>query len=472
MKRKYIIGIIILLILGFSTLWCYRHFSGLKTPDTSLLSDSIGMVVIPPPLPPETLYGIDKESYIIEEGQIRYAQNLATILSSHGVDYSTIHNLANASKEVFDVRRMKAGNPYTVFYEERDSLTVPAWFIYEINPIEYLVMSLKGDNEIYRDSKEVISKRKTAVGVIESSLWNTINDNNLNPNLALDLSEIFAWTVDFFGIEKGDHFTVIYDEQYVDSTTIGIGQIHAAYFNHRRTPFYAFRYEQDSIMSFFDEEGASLRKAFLKAPLKFSRISSRFSNSRMHPILKIRRPHHGVDYAAPTGTPVYALGDGRVTHRAWDSKGGGNYIKIRHNSVHRTVYMHLSGFAKGVRKGVKVTQGQLIGYVGQTGLATGPHLDFRIYKNNRPIDPLKVEAPPVDPIKETELPEYLKHIKPWKQKLDSLTNNGMHSNDPAITAVPELFEQLPGNTYIPVHELFSRGMQAFHPVQHYNVPEK
>ncbi len=421
MQKKYIVGIIILIILVFSTVWCYRHFSGLGTPSTAKLSDSFETVVIPSPPPPETLYGIEKDSFIIESGRVKYAQNLASLLASYDVNYSIIHNLAASSKEIFDVRRIKAGNHYTIFSSEKDSVLVPEWFVYEINPIDFVVMSLKGDTVIYQDKKEVTLKRKTARGIIESSLWNAMNKNDLNPNLALDLSDIFAWTVDFFGIEKGDHFTVIYDEEYVDSTSVGIAEIHAAYFNHRKTPFYAFRYEQDSIMSFFDEKGASLRKSFLKAPLKFSRISSRFSNSRMHPILKIRRPHHGIDYAAPTGTPVYALGDGRITHRAWDSKGGGNYIKIKHNSVYRTTYMHLSGFAKGIKKGMLVTQGQLIGYVGKTGLATGPHLDFRIHKNGKPMDPLKMEAPPVDPIHEESLQEYFQDIQPWKTELDSLT---------------------------------------------------
>lgn len=437
MRKKYIIGIVILILLIFSTFWCYRHFSGLQTPDPSNLPDSLDLVVVPPPPPPETLYGIQKDSFIIESGRIKYAQNLASLLTSHDVDYSIIHNLAIASKEVFDVRRIKTGNRYTVFSSKKDSTLVPEWFVYEIDPIEYLVMSLKGDTIVYRDKKEVITKRKTAIGVIESSLWNTINDNDLNPNLALDLSDIFAWTVDFFGIEKGDHFTVIYDEEYVDSVSIGIGDIHAAYFNHRKEPYYAFRYEQDSIMSFFDEKGASLRKAFLKAPLKFSRISSRFSNSRLHPVLKIRRPHRGIDYAAPTGTPVYALGDGRITHRAWDSKGGGNYIKIKHNSVYTTVYMHLSGFAKGIKRGMLVTQGQLIGYVGKSGLATGPHLDFRVYKNGRPMDPLKMEAPPVEPIHEERMEQYLQYIQPWKNQLDSLTTGSMEhkketTDSPAI----------------------------------------
>jgi murein DD-endopeptidase MepM/ murein hydrolase activator NlpD len=429
MKKIYIVGTVILGILGFSTMWCYRQFSGIKTPDTSQLSDSISVVEMLPPPSPELLYGLEKDSFQTAEGKIKYAQNLATILSPYNVDYSIIHNLAQASKEVFDVRDMKAGNRYTIFLEQKDSIAVPAWFVYEIDPIEYLVMSLKGDTTVYREKKEVTTRRQTVAGSIESSLWNTIYEHHLNPNLALDLSDIFAWTVDFFGIEKGDHFTVIYDEQYVDSVSIGIGPVYAACFNHRGKPFYAFRYEQDSIMSYFDEEGSSLRKAFRKAPLKFSRISSRFSHSRLHPILKIRRPHHGIDYAAAAGTPVYALGDGRVIRKGWDTKGGGNYIKIKHNSVYTTTYMHLAGFAKGLKRGAIVNQGQLIGYVGQTGLATGPHLDFRVYKNGKAVDPLKIEAPPVDPVKKEHLVDYIEYILPWKRELDDLTRSHFQLRD-------------------------------------------
>lgn len=418
MKTKYIIGLVVLLVVVISLTWCYKHFSGLDIPKY-LPADTIVTEILPPP-PPPTLYGFIEDSFNIERGRIKYSQNLASLLLKYDVPYQNIHNLAQASKEVFDVRRMKAGNPYTLLSETRDSLKVTAWFVYEIDHTDYLVMSLKGDTVVYVESKPVETIRKTSTGIITSSLWNTINDQELNPNLAIELSEIYAWTVDFFGIEKGDHFTVIYDEQFVDSTAIGISTLYAACFNHRGKPYYAFRYEQDSVMSFFDEEGNSLRKAFLKAPLKFSRISSRFSNSRLHPILKIRRPHHGIDYAAASGTPVYALGDGRVTHRAWDPKGGGNYIKIKHNSVYTTVYMHLSGFARGISKGTRVVQGQLIGFVGKTGLATGPHLDFRVYRNNRPIDPLKLEAPPVEPVNKEDMTNYLSFIKPWQARLNQI----------------------------------------------------
>jgi murein DD-endopeptidase MepM/ murein hydrolase activator NlpD len=203
----------------------------------------------------------------------------------------------------------------------------------------------------------------------------------------------------FFGLQVGDSFSVVCDEELVDTISLGCGKIHAAYFRHVDHDFYAVPFTQGGIESYYDLEGNSLRKAFLKAPLKFSRISSGFSHNRLHPVLKIYRPHHGVDYAAPSGTPVYAIGDGKIIKAARGyNRGAGNIIKIRHNGVYSTAYLHLKSFAKGIKTGVYVKQGDLIGYVGSTGLSTGPHLDFRFYKNGKAINPLRVEAPPVEPV--------------------------------------------------------------------------
>ncbi|HWR99322.1 MAG TPA: peptidoglycan DD-metalloendopeptidase family protein, partial [Prolixibacteraceae bacterium] len=232
-------------------------------------------------------------------------------------------------------------------------------------------------------------------------------ENNLDPMLAIHLSDLFAWTIDFFAIQKGDHFTVLYNQDYVKGEKIGIGVIHAAIFNSSGQDFYAIHFEQEDGQTYFDEHGRSIRKEFLKAPLKFSRISSRFSGARMHPVLRIVRPHLGVDYAAATGTPVYTIGDGVVITKAYQAGGGGNFIKIKHNSVYTTTYMHLSKFAKGIQAGTRVRQGDLIGYVGSTGLASGPHLDFRVFMNGFPIDPLKLKSPPADPVTEKNMPDFL-----------------------------------------------------------------
>ncbi len=371
-------------------------------------------------IPPNLLFGLPVDSFVIENNKVKRNEFLASILLRYDIPYKQIDLLAHKSKSTFDVRKIKVGNPYYVFLSN-DSLHQAKYFVYEIDKIHYVTYSLSDSINITTGQKEVKKIKKTATGKITSSLWNAMTENGVSPVLALELSDIYAWTVDFFGIEKGDYFKVLYTEDYVDSVSVGISSIEGALFHHRGDNYYAFNFQEDSITyNFFDEKGNSLRKAFLKAPLKFSRISSRFSNSRMHPVLKIRRPHHGIDYAAPKGTHVFSIGDGRVIARGYQPKGGGNYLKIKHNSVYTTVYMHLNGFAKGINQGDKVKQGQLIGYVGATGLATGPHLDFRVFKNGKAIDPLKVKAPPVEPVKKEDMKRFKQFYKPLKKEIDDL----------------------------------------------------
>jgi len=420
MKKRALYFILPALAIGIPlVLFLINRYNHPISPVTSETLDSMQIVEIPEP---ELLYGLPKDSFLIEGNRIKRNQNLADIFLKAGIDYPTIHKIVQKTKPVFDVRKIKVGNHYSLFLKD-DTAKQLNHFVYEIDNTDYMVVSLSDSINVYRDVKEIVTVPKTASGIITSSLWNAMTDNGIHPVLAIELSEIYAWTVDFFGIEKGDYFKVMYDENYVDSTSIGVGKVHAALFHHRGHDYYAFNFEEDNVWNFFDEEGQSLRKAFLKAPLKFSRISSRFSNSRLHPVLKIRRPHHGIDYAAPSGTPVYALGDGRVIAKAYQKRGGGNYIKIKHNSVYTTVYMHLKGFAKGLNKGDHVQQGQLIGYVGSTGLSTGPHLDFRVFKNGKPVDPLKIDAPPVEPVKEDNRARYNTFIQPIQLKLDSLSLN-------------------------------------------------
>lgn len=360
--------------------------------------------LLPPP-PPALMYGLPVDSFQITDGTVRPNQHLSHILSDFGVGMGMIDQIARESKEIFDVRKIRGGNRYAIF-QTPDSMANARYFIYENSATDYYVFELFDSLKVYRGEKEIETKLRTGHGEIQSSLWNTMKDNGLDPMLALRLSDIYAWSIDFYAIQKGDRFRVIYDEMFVDSASIGIGNIYAVQFDHAGTENYAFRFFQDDRFDYFDEQGQSLRKAFLKSPLEFARISSRFSHSRLHPVLRIRRPHHGVDYAAPKGTPVRTIGDGTVITRAYQAGGAGNYLKIKHNSVYVTTYMHLSGFAQGVVQGARVKQGQVIGFVGSTGMSTGPHLDFRVHKNGTPVDPLKVEAPPVEPVHETKMAEY------------------------------------------------------------------
>lgn len=351
----------------------------------------------------DLLYGIDKRGYNITNDTVRSGETVGGILGRRGVSAVMVDRLDKAAAEVFPLRKIRADKPYTTFTRSvSDSLgerEVLDYLVYHVDAIEYVtfgfhadsVSVVKGENPV-----EVVRQRREAV--INSSLWGAIMEQDMPYALAAEVEDIYQWTVDFFGIQQGDSFTVIYDEKFVNGTSVGIGRIWGAVFNHGGKQYYAIPYAQEEgKLRYWEASGESLRKQLLKAPLKYTRISSKFSNSRLHPVHKVYRPHHGVDYAAPSGTPVHSVADGTVIFAGWGG-GGGNTIKIKHAGNLQTGYLHLKSFAKGIRVGTKVSQGQLIGYVGSTGTSTGPHLDYRIWKNGTPIDPLKVPQEPAEPI--------------------------------------------------------------------------
>jgi len=344
----------------------------------------------------EYLFGIPGDSFTLLSGSIKRNGILSSILVEHGISMEEIDKLIKNSAAVFDVRKIRSGNHYTLFCS-KDSTARAAYMVYEHDPTISYVFSFKDSLNITPYRKEIKSSIKYASSTIETSLWNAMLNDGMHPSLVARLSEIFAWSVDFFGLQKGDSFKVVYEELSIDDKPLDVGKIYFAEFRSTGTEIFAIPFIQDGSESYFDGEGNSLRKAFLKAPLQFSRVSSRFSSSRLHPILRIRRPHYGVDYAAPVGTPVLSIGDGRVT-RADIESGSGRVVRITHNSVYSTAYLHLSRFGQGIVPGAWVKQGDIIGYVGSSGLSTGPHLDFRVYMNGSPVDPLKVEAPPVEPV--------------------------------------------------------------------------
>lgn len=367
----------------------------------------------------ENIYGISTDTLKVEKYSINTGQNLSDILVEHGIDYSTIDQIALNSREIYDVRKMRAGNPYFILFSA-DSLHNPKYLVYERNTIEFVVFSLTDTFNIYLQSKPITIDTVQTTGIINGSLWLTMLENNDDPNLVIELSEIYAWTIDFFGLYQNDKYKIVYEKMYADTQFVGIGNIIAASFNHINTDYFAFYFEHNSAGDYFDEEGGSLRRAFLKAPLRFSRISSRFSYNRRHPILKIRRPHLGVDYVAAIGTPVQAVGDGVVV-RAGRKGQAGRTVTIRHNGTYITQYLHLSRYGTGNRSGVHVMQGQIIGYVGSSGLSTGPHLDFRFYRNGKAVDPLKVKSPPVNPVDSDNMESFLTTMNYWKDHLDSMT---------------------------------------------------
>lgn len=371
----------------------------------------------------ENASGICLDSLRCVEGKVKNGQFFSNLMASLGLDSRQSYDLTQACGEVFDVRSLRVGNKYKAYYEG----DVLQYVVYTKDKVNEVVFKCTEPYEVTVSSKPVTVEKKYADVTISSSLWVDMRAAGVSQLLILDLSDIYAWTVDFFGLQKGDRFRVLYDEKVCDGETIGIDTVRYAVFSHngRNLPMVMFN-QGDGGNIWWDENGASMRKAFLKAPLKFSRISSGFSYARKHPVTKKVRPHTGVDYAAPTGTPVMTIGDGVVTSVKYEGAGG-KTIRIKHNSVYSTAYLHLSKYAKGIKAGTRVRQGEVIGYVGSTGRSTGPHLDFRVWKNGTPINPLKMESPPAEPIRQANKKSFDATHAKYKAQINEIQAREMSS---------------------------------------------
>ena len=344
-------------------------------------------------------YGLPIEDFNVTYDTIKPRQTIADLLYGLGFNANQIHSLTQCPDSVFNVRKIRPGQACALLCD-KDSTAAPRYFVYEESPKSYIVFDIADGYKAERKRKPVEWRESEVAGTVRSSLWVAMEENNVSPLLAVEMSHIFGWSIDFFGIQQGDEFRVIYAQEYVEETALNNYRIHAASFKASGNLVYAIPFTQGGEELFYNSDGNSLEGAFLKAPLDYYRISSKFSNSRYHPVLKRTRAHHGVDYAAPKGTPVYAIGSGKVIKKAYQANGAGYYLKIRHNATYTTSYMHLSGYAKGLKEGDYVKQKQVIGYVGSTGLSTGPHLDFRVYENGKPINPLTIKSQPKMPISE------------------------------------------------------------------------
>jgi murein DD-endopeptidase MepM/ murein hydrolase activator NlpD len=400
-----ILALLGLLLLGIIIYFYPRNYQVGNYEATAVVTDE-----------PILFFDLPIDSFNIQQGKIKRNQYLGQIFKEYGVPENKIQEISLKSKGIINPKSIKAGNKYILFFSP-DSESYLQHFVYEIDAKEYLSINLKDSVTISVKSKNASSIIRYFDGTISSSLWATMQENNTNPMLAIMLSEIYAWTIDFFMLDKNDRIRVLYEEELIDGKPVNINRIMIACFTHYGNDYYAIPFVQDDMEDYFDEHGNSLRKQFLKAPLRFSRISSKFSHSRLHPILRIRRPHYGVDYAAPSGTPVQSVGNGIVIEANYRG-GAGKYIKIRHNNTYTTAYLHLSKFGKGIYKGAKIQQGQIIGYVGSTGHSTGPHLDFRFWKNGLPVDPLKVKSPPALPVKKENLEPFEELKNYWTTRLN------------------------------------------------------
>jgi len=355
---------------------------------------------------PSYEYDILVDSFQVTKGVVKSGQTMGEILYLNHIDHPEINKIVQKSKGIFDVRRVNAGKNYTVICAT-DSTKKAQYFIYEIDATNYVVFDLRSEIDVYKGKKPVTVKLKTASGTIKSSLWMTMEEQKLSPKLTAELSTIYAWTIDFFKIQKGDGFRVYYEDKYIDGIYIGIGRILAAEFTHKGQDFYSFYYkENENFGDYYDEEGKTLRKAFLMAPVDYKRISSRYSKRRKHPVTGRWKGHFGTDYAAERGTPIWSTANGTIIAATY-TKNNGNYVKVRHNGTYTTQYLHMSKIKPGIRKGVYVKQGDIIGYVGSTGLATGPHVCYRFWKDGKQVDPFKQKLPPGDPIKKENRDTYM-----------------------------------------------------------------
>lgn len=349
-------------------------------------------------------YNIPISEYRKTEGTIRRGEFFSTLMTRLGASQSDIYALDAKSKGVFDMRQIKVGYHYHAYYAPGEPDTL-AYVVYEKDNTSYVVFSLRDSLSVQVFEKDITSMTDYVEVEINYSLWQDIVDSGAPALLAISLADIYAWSIDFFGLQKGDSFKAVYEKTMCDGEILDVERVLYAEFRHGGDVFRSYWFDNGSGNYYWNEKGESMRKAFLRAPLSYTRISSGFTYSRRHPITRRVRPHTGIDYAAPTGTEVMSIGDGVVVFKGFKTAEG-NMVKIKHNSVYTSAYLHLSRYARGLNVGDRVRQGEVIGYVGSTGYSTGPHLDFRIWKNGTPINPLKMESPPAEPLAKGDMPAF------------------------------------------------------------------
>jgi murein DD-endopeptidase MepM/ murein hydrolase activator NlpD len=395
---KKILGFIVFVAIAGGIILYKKSGNASSTIQTVIPVDSAQVIPIENK-EPKMLYGmVLQDDQLVIEDKIKRNQFLGDILHEYNVPANIIHQVSQLSRKIFDPRKITPNTKYTLICNQ-DSITKAKAFVYEPNPVDYIVFLFDDSLSVNVGQREVTTLEKTVSGVINSSLSETMEQLGMPADLTNRFVDIFGWQVDFQRLQPGDKFKLIYEEQQVEGVTIGISRISGIYFEHFDQPYYAFPFDQGDGVDYFDEEGKSLRKALLKYPIEFTRISSRFNRNRFHPVQKRYKAHLGTDFAAPTGTPIRSVGDGIVLEARYKSNNG-NYVKIRHNATYTTQYLHMSKIASGLHPGDRVRQGQTIGFVGSTGLATGPHLCYRFWKNGIQVDALRVELPASQPVKE------------------------------------------------------------------------
>ncbi|MCW3126998.1 MAG: metalloendopeptidase-like rane protein [Bacteroidetes bacterium] len=420
MKRTYLI---IISFLSVTTIAMVVGIVVRSQQDPNIYADAIAATksTVSTLKEPIYRYGINMSEFVVIDQKVEPNELIADILLKHNVAFQTAQLVINGSRNVFNCRKMKAGDKYTVLGENTDTGFVAKKIVYEENKLNYVVFNLDDSLYIYRGQNKVKRKRQEVAGVINGSLYETFDEMGVPSGLAMRLADVFSCTIDFYRIQKGDKFKIIYDQDFVDDKPIGVGEISAAVFNSSGKDYYAFYYEKEKSHEgeYFDEQGNSMRKQFLKAPLKFFQITSKYSLNRFHPVAMEWRAHLGTDYAAAYGTPILATADG-VIEEAQFGVYNGNYVKIRHNGQYKTQYLHMSKIGQGMHPGRHVKQGEVIGYVGSTGLATGPHVCYRFWKDGAQVDPFKQKLQFSEPLAKKYKAEFLAQSAPFKTSIDQI----------------------------------------------------
>lgn len=401
--------VIVILVVLFSLISCNRS------------EDVVENQVIPKSKKSD--FGFKFSDFNVVQDSVKSGDTFGSILQNQNIGDKKVFDIVAQVKDTFDVRTIRINKHYTLLRSKNKTNTLDV-FIYQPDALNYYVVDLRDSiAKVHKKTKPLTLKRRTIGGVLKGSLSETLESANVEGALATRISKIFAWSIDFFKVKKGDRFGLTFTERYInDSIYDGVDSLEAAFFEYKGKIIYAFPFEQvqgSGKMDYYDEDGKTLKNFFLKTPIKFSRITSRFTSNRFHPVQQIWKAHKGTDYAAPYGTPISTTAAGTVEQTGYTA-GNGNFVKVKHNKVYSTQYLHMSRIL--VRRGQHVNQGQTIGLVGSTGLATGPHVCYRFWKNGVQVDALRLKLPNGEPMNSKNKERFLKKIEPLKFELDSVSN--------------------------------------------------
>ena len=377
-------------------------------------------IIVPKAKPKMVEFGFNLHDFNVQNDTILSGDTFGSLLEKQNLNGREVYDIVAQIKDTFDVRTIRKGKPYTIL-RSKDRTNKIQVFIYQPDKLNYYLVDFRDSVVAYKKVRPLTFKSRTIAGALNGSLSETLENLKVDPALAPRIAKIYAWSIDFFKLKKGDKFGLKFTERYINDTVYdGVDSLKAAFFEYRGKKVYAFPFAPDANskkQDYYDEEGKTLKNFFLKAPLKFVNITSHFTKNRFHPVQLIWKAHKGTDYAAPTGTPIMTTASG-VVAQAGFTTGNGNFVKVKHDKTFATQYLHMSKIL--VKRGQRVTQGQVIGKVGSTGLATGPHVCYRFWKNGVQVDALKLKLPTSTPMDSRYKLKYMEYMNPLKQELDSV----------------------------------------------------